>query len=97
MTRLKLGPIKDDRPVKATVELPASLHRDLVAYAEALGRQTGQPVSDPLKLVVPMLRRFIATDREFGRTRNIKPSAISARPSSRYAPSTGQRQDPETA
>jgi hypothetical protein len=31
MTKLKLGPIADDKPVKITVELPAALHRDLIA------------------------------------------------------------------
>jgi hypothetical protein len=29
MAKLKLGPIADDKPVKVTLELPASLHRDL--------------------------------------------------------------------
>ena len=33
MTKLRLGPLPDDKPVKVTVELPAPLHRDLVAYA----------------------------------------------------------------
>ena len=69
MTKLKLGPLIDDRPVKVTVELPGPLHRDLLAYAEALTRETGQPVSDPVKLIVPMLERFIATDRGFARSR----------------------------
>lgn len=69
MTKLKLGPIVDDRPVKVTVELPGPLHRDLVAYAEVLARETGQPISDPVKLIVPMLERFIATDRGFVRSR----------------------------
>ena len=36
MTKLKLGPLADDRPVKLTVELPAAVHRDLAAYAAAL-------------------------------------------------------------
>ena len=36
MTKLRLGPLLDDKPVKVTVELPAPLHRDLVAYAEVL-------------------------------------------------------------
>lgn len=36
MAKLKLGPIADDKPVKITLELPASLHRDLVAYAAIL-------------------------------------------------------------
>ena len=41
MTRLKLGPIPDDKPVKLTVELPAELHRDLIAYGEILGQDAG--------------------------------------------------------
>lgn len=69
MTKLKLGPIADDKPVKATVELPAQLHRDLVAYAEVLARETGNPVADPVKLIVPMLERFIGTDRGFAKAR----------------------------
>ena len=47
------------------MELPGPLHRDLVAYAEVLARETGQPASDPIKLIVPMLERFIGTDRGF--------------------------------
>lgn len=39
MTKLKLGPITEDKPIKVTLELPAALHRDLVAYAEALARE----------------------------------------------------------
>ena len=69
MTKLKLGPIIDDKPVKVTIELPAPLYRDLVAYAVALGREQGQTIGDPMKLIVPMLERFIATDRGFARTR----------------------------
>lgn len=69
MTKLKLGPLVDDRPVKVSVELPGPLHRDLLLYAEVLARETGQPVSDPVKLIVPMLERFMATDRGFVRSR----------------------------
>lgn len=69
MAKLKLGPIADEKPVKLTVELPASLHRDLVAYADVLGRETGQAVTDPTRLIVPMLERFIATDRGFAQAR----------------------------
>ena len=68
MAKLKLTAVPDDRPVKLTVELPAAVHRDLVAYAEVLARQTGQKV-EPAKLVVPMLARFISTDRAFLRAR----------------------------
>jgi hypothetical protein len=69
MSKLKLGSIPDDKPVKLTVELPAVVHRDLLAYAEALGRETGQPIADPSKLVAPMLARFMATDRVFAKVR----------------------------
>jgi len=69
MTKLKLGAIADDKPIKVTVELPATLHRDLVAYAEVLARETGQPVTDPAKLIAPMVQRFIATDRGFAKAR----------------------------
>ena len=69
MSKLRLGPIADDKPVKLTVELPAALHRDLVAYAEVLGRETGQPVGEPSRLVAPMLERFMATDRAFSKAR----------------------------
>ena len=69
MSKLKLGPLPDDKPVKVTVELSASVHRDLVAYAEVLGRETGQAVADPVRLIVPMLERFMATDRGFAKAR----------------------------
>ena len=69
MTRLKLGAIPDDKPVKVTMELPAPHYRDLVADAEILSRQMGRPLADPMKLIVPMLERFIATDREFAKAR----------------------------
>jgi hypothetical protein len=69
MTKLKLGPIADDKSVKVTVELPPALHRDLIAYAEVLSRETGQTVDDPVRLIVPMLQRFMATDRGFARSR----------------------------
>lgn len=73
MTKLKLGAIADDKPIKVTVELPAPLHRDLVAYAEVLARETGQPATDPAKLIVPMVQRFIATDRGFAKARRQSP------------------------
>jgi hypothetical protein len=69
MSKLKLGAIADNKPVKLTVELPAAVHRDLLAYANALARETRQPIADPLKLVAPMLARFMATDRAFAKAR----------------------------
>ncbi len=69
MTKLKLGPIADDKPVKVTLELPADLHRDLTAYADVLARESGQPAADPTRLIAPMLERFMATDRAFTKAR----------------------------
>lgn len=71
MTTLKLGPLDEDRPVKLTVELPAAVHRDLVAYGEALARETGEakPI-EPSRLVPPMLSRFMASDRGFKKERS---------------------------
>ena len=71
MPKLKLSAVPDDRPVKITVELPAAVYRDLVAYADVLGRQNGQKV-EPAKLVAPMLARFMSTDRAFARARQEK-------------------------
>jgi hypothetical protein len=69
MSKLKLGTIPDDKAVKLTIELPATIHRDLLVYADALGRETGQGVVEPAKLIGPMLARFMATDRAFAKFR----------------------------
>lgn len=39
MTKLKLGRIDDDKPVKLTLGLPASLHRDLTTCTDYLNSQ----------------------------------------------------------
>jgi hypothetical protein len=71
-SKLKLTVVADDRPVKLAVELPAAVHRDLIAYAEILSRETAQAITDPTKLVAPMLTRFMATDRAFVKTRRTR-------------------------
>jgi hypothetical protein len=71
MAKLKLTALSDEKPVKVAVELPAPLHRDLLAYAEILAHQSGQPISEPTKLIAPMLARFMATDRAFARSRKL--------------------------
>ena len=69
MAKLKLGAVADDKSVKLTVELPAAVHRDLLAYAEVLARETGKEIAEPTKLIAPMLARFMATDRVFAKIR----------------------------
>ncbi len=39
MAKLKIAELSVDKRVKVTVELPASVHRDLVAYADYLNSQ----------------------------------------------------------
>jgi hypothetical protein len=68
VTKLKIAAIEDDRPISLTVRMPASTHRDLIAYAEILKRESGKPV-DPTSLIFAMLTRFMATDRAFARAR----------------------------
>ena len=75
MAKLRLSALNNDKPVKVTVELPATVHRDLVVYAEILARETSQPISDPVKLIAPMLARFMATDRAFAKARRARESS----------------------
>lgn len=70
MAKLKLGVIVDEKPVKLTVELPVGVHRDLLAYAEVLARETGQAITDPSRLIAPMLARFMSTDQAFRKARH---------------------------
>jgi len=73
-SKLKLGAIVEEKPVRLTLDLPATVHRDLVAYADVLSHETGQS-SEPAKLIVPMIARFMATDRAFAKARRSLPSA----------------------
>jgi hypothetical protein len=83
MAKLKLTAVLDDKPVRLTVELPAGVHRDLIAYAELLGRESGQTI-ETAKLVSPMLARFMATDRGFAKARR-----SGTRPASSHSPASG--------
>ncbi len=66
MSKLELGPILDDKPVKLTVELPANTYLD--AYGEARHRGSSQMI-EPAKMVAPMLARFMAFDRAIAKAR----------------------------
>jgi hypothetical protein len=68
MTKLKIGSIEEDKPVTLKVSLPATVHRDLIAYSEILQISSGQQI-DAAALIAPMLARFMATDRAFKKQR----------------------------
>jgi hypothetical protein len=77
MTKLKLGPLADDKPVKLALDVPAGLFADLKAYADLIGQESGQAAPEPAKLIIPMIQRFIATDRGFAKARRNAHSGIS--------------------
>jgi hypothetical protein len=81
MAKLKLPAIDDDKPVKLSVELPANVHRDLIAYGQVLAREIDQKAIEPTKLIAPMLARFMATDRVFAKARHALRSPTSDIPS----------------
>lgn len=69
MTRLKLEDLADDKPVKLVLEIPARLHRELIAYAAVLNGGSASGAPPPERLIPPMIERFMATDRSFARQR----------------------------
>ncbi|MGY4363235.1 hypothetical protein ACVWZR_002416 [Bradyrhizobium sp. i1.3.1] len=70
MTKLKLGPLADDKPVKLIIELPAAVFRDLQSFVEILMRNgdATKPI-ELVNLIAPMIERFMATDRAFANAR----------------------------
>lgn len=68
MAKLKIDNMEDEKPVTLSIKLPAGIHRDLVAYAELLTNEGGQSI-EPKSLIAPMLKRFMATDRAFAKSR----------------------------
>jgi hypothetical protein len=72
--KLRLGAIESDKPVKLTIELPASVYRDLAAYSQAHASETGHAALEANKLIPAMLARFMATDRGFAKFRRQKRS-----------------------
>jgi hypothetical protein len=78
MPKLKLSELQDDTPVKITVELPGSVHRDLLAYGQALAAEGCRAV-EPAKLIVPMISRFMNTDRAFTRSKRSPSTPVQKR------------------
>ena len=70
MTRLRLGPIVEEKPVKVTLEMPGSLMREIGDYAIVHAKLTGLAAPlPPERLIPPIVERFIASDREFSKQR----------------------------
>lgn len=70
MSRLRLGPIVEEKPVKLSVEISGALMRDLKDYSAVHARLNGLSEPVPIeKLIPPIVERFIAGDREFTKQR----------------------------
>lgn len=70
MTKLRLGAIEEDKPVKLSIEIPGALMRDLRDYAVVHAKLTGLEAPLPAeRLIAPMIDRFMTSDREFGKQR----------------------------
>ncbi len=69
MAKLKLGAVETDKPVRVSIKLPAPVHRDLLAYPDALAAATKQEPLKPDKLIPAMIEHFMATDRGFAKAR----------------------------
>jgi hypothetical protein len=67
MTELKIRELPNEKPVKMTVALPPDVYCDLLAYVALLSCNDG--VMDPARLVAPMLRQFMMSDKGFARAR----------------------------
>lgn len=75
MTKLRLGPIAEDKPVKLTLEIPGDLMREIDDYARVHAKMTG--LASPLppeRIIPPIIGRFIAGDREFSKQRRHSPA-----------------------
>lgn len=67
MARLSIPKVRDDRdPVEYRLRLEPRLHDELMLYRQLYVRTYGQEV-EAKDLLGPILRRFLATDREFRR------------------------------
>lgn len=76
MARLSIPKVRDDRdPVEYRLRVEPRLNDELTLYRQLYIRTYGQDV-ETKDLLEPILRRFLATDREFRRFK--KQGAVSA-------------------
>ena len=73
MADLRLKSLVDDKPVKMQVELPATVNRDLEAYAAIMSGEGGDSIA-PQRLIAPMLAKFMASDRAFKKAKRANKS-----------------------
>lgn len=70
MSRLRLGAVTEEKPVKLTVEISGAVMRDLVDYSRvhAAANNLAESVA-PERLIPAMIENFMSGDREFRKLR----------------------------
>ena len=76
---MKLKPVQTYPAAMLKGRVPGELHTTLTAYATYYRETTGQTI-DVWSLVVQMLQRFVATDREFQAWRRRRQDGPGGRP-----------------
>ena len=71
MAELRLKKIVDERPVKISVELPSPVYHDLIRYAELMSGDDEKAI-EPAKLVAPMVKAFMGSDRGFAKAKSAR-------------------------
>ena len=67
-TELKIGPLKDKKPIKFSIDVDPDLHADLKDYAKVYEQAYGQR-ADVKALIPSMLRALMDGDAGFKRAR----------------------------
>lgn len=70
MNKLRLSPIVSEKPIKIVIEMSAVLYHDLKIYAELLSKDGNSETIAPSKLIVPMIEKFIKSDKIFKKLKN---------------------------
>ncbi|MCW8309201.1 DUF2274 domain-containing protein [Acidiphilium sp. PA] len=66
MTKLRIGALPDDKPVKRTITFSAAQDNLLRDYGAAIAAQDGLADAPSVERLVPaIIERFITTDRGF--------------------------------
>jgi len=77
MSKLRLGIVESDKPVRVSIKVPAPVYRNLLAYADALAAATKQDPLKPERIIPAMIEQFMATDRGFAKFRRKSPGEAS--------------------
>ena len=93
MTKLRIGPLPDDRPVKRTITFTAALDALIRDYAAAIAAQDGLSEAPTIEKLVPIIvERFITTDRAFRAPVRRVPAAVPHKPPPNSEPSQSSRE-----